>query len=261
MFSAAKEVTSCSIAGSTETFTFSMSRKGSSRRSPFACSSEQLQQNDVHHESADTVADNGHADLAAEQRVLPGTIQGCQQARAGEVGSIEAGAAVRQKRLVVAAFEPNDVLEVETVGNVGDNRLLGPQAPALESPDRVARKASELVLGKAIEIHSPQVAHAEVELAEAGEILVFGNRERVLPIVLLLGVVLGGRGISPGLPPAAPEVPAGHRRAESLEIANELQLGAVGERVDRHDESGARVFVALVVVPLGEETDGRLEIR
>src|SRR6266542_4012594 len=59
---------------------------------------------------------------------------------------------VREQRLVVKAFETDDVLDVEAVGNVAHEGALRAETSGLVAPHRVSRERSELVLGKAIEI-------------------------------------------------------------------------------------------------------------
>src|SRR5204863_9220921 len=72
---------------------------------------------------------------------------------------------------------------------------------------------------------------------------------------------LRGGGVAPELPAPPPVVSPARDGVEAGEVADELDLRPVGERVHGRDEGRAGVLVALEVVPLGEEVERRLEVR
>src|SRR4249919_2736999 len=97
----------------------------------------------------DAMRDDGDANLRAQEGVGPRAVQRGEKAGAGEVLVVEAGRLVVDDRLVVETLEADDVLDIQSVGDVGDERALRPQASGLVAADGVAREAPELVPGEA----------------------------------------------------------------------------------------------------------------
>src|SRR5262249_27330776 len=133
---------------------------------------EQLEDRRADDEAPDTVPHHGHSAFESEDRVLEGAVERREKAGSGEIRVVEPGDLVLGDDLVVEALEPDDVLDVQAVRDRREKGLLGPQAPALEAVDGVAREGPELVPGEAVEVAAVEVLELHVELAEAAEVLV-----------------------------------------------------------------------------------------